>query len=292
MAEGEPPTATAMAELMRLLQLSQAEALSAQAKVKLVEDRATAAAAETDLLRAERNAQPRTAADYLKPTVRMAVTPLVLPAVPDTYRDLRPSQLTLIKSVHFSGNPFNTSECSLKHLKDYLDICDTIASNEAALEFVRMKAFKFTLGGNAAEWYARLPAKSIHSWEQLSDFFTDKFFPVHKTKEGRRKIYEFDQGAREPLDVAWERFKSPIYACPTHKLPLYQLISIFYEGMNEHSRARINNHSHNKFIRMEPEKAWELMDELTTFDAQFGPRIEQEEEAYDMRDLVQSLKAC
>ena len=118
-----------------------------------------------------------------------------------------------------------------------------------------------------------------------------KFFPVYKTKEGRRKIYEFDQNTKKPLDVAWERFKSLIYACPTHRLPLYQLISIFYEGMNEQSRARINNHSHNKFIKMEPGKAWELMDELTTFDAQFGSRVEQDK-AHDMSDLVQSLKAC
>ena len=162
------------------------------AKAQLAEDKATAVSAENEAFQAEKNALPKTAADYLKPNVRVAVTPLVLPAVPATYQDLRPSQLTLIKSVHFSGSPFNTLECSLKNLKDYLDICDTIASDEAALEFLHMKAFKFTLGGNAAEWYARLPAKSIHSWEQLSDLFTDKFFPVHKTKEGRRKIYEFD----------------------------------------------------------------------------------------------------
>ena len=52
MAEDEPPTAATMAELRRLLQLSQAETLSAQAKAKLSEDRATAVIAEKEAFQA------------------------------------------------------------------------------------------------------------------------------------------------------------------------------------------------------------------------------------------------
>ena len=249
----------------------------------------------------------------------MNASPLVLPAVPAAFRELRPSLLTLIKTVQFSGNPHNTFECSLKHLKDFLDVCDTTTSDAVTLEFIRMKAFKFTLAGAAADWFNRLPAASITSWEQLSDAFTDKFFPAHMTKEGRRRIYEFAQGEREPLDMAWERYKSLIHACPTHNLPLYQLISIFFDAMNDFSRQRVNAYSNNKFVTMEPKDAWEQLDEITTFDAQYtsragerGDRAErkrglyevpkeidrevraqyQQDEANKNKRLIQALKAC
>ena len=86
-------------------------------------------------------------------------------------------------------------------------------------------------------------------------------------EERRRKIYEFVQGHNEPLDIAWERFKGLIHACPTHNLPMFQLISIFFDAMNERSRTRINDNSNSKFIKMDSDKAWELLDEITTFDA-------------------------
>ena len=111
-------------------------------------------------------------------------------------------------------------------------------------------------------------------------------------KEGRQRIQGFDQGAKEPLNVAWERYKGLIYACPTHRILPYQQISIFYEGMNDRSRARVNSHSRNQFISMDPGEAWELMDELTTFDVQFGQRTDPDEEDEDIRELLQSLRAC
>ena len=112
----------------------------------------------------------------------MVVSPLVLPAVPVQYRELRPNLLALIKSIQFSDNQHDPTECPIAHLKDFIDICDTTASDVVTLEYIRMKAFKFTLVGNTADWYVSLPARSITIWTQLSDIFTDKFFPPFKTK--------------------------------------------------------------------------------------------------------------
>ena len=95
----EIPTVEGMAELRRLLELSQAEAIAAQAKIKAAEDLAKDTLAVNEELQAARDALPKNAADYLKPTVRMNASPLVLPAVPAAFRELRPSLLTLIKTV-------------------------------------------------------------------------------------------------------------------------------------------------------------------------------------------------
>ena len=89
--------------------------------------------------------------------------------------------------------------------------------------------------------------------------------------------------------------------------------------MNDFSRQRVNSYSSNKFVTMEPKDAWELLDEITTFDAQFTPRaVErvdmtekrrglyeipkeidrdvraqyQQDEANKTKRLIQSLKAC
>ena len=62
--------------------------------------------------------------------------------------------------------------------------------------------------------------------------------------------------------------------------------------MNDYSRTRVNNPSRNKFIGMDPDKAWELMDEFTTFDVQFGQETDSDEEDGNMRSLLQSLRAC
>ena len=138
----------------------------------------------------------------MKPAMKIAVSPLVLPVVPVQHHDLKPNFLALIRSIKFTGNPLDTTECPLKHLQLYIDLCDTTASNEQALEYIRMKAFKFTLEGSVIGWYEKLAPRSITSWSQLADTFTDKYFPAYKTKEGRKKIYDFEQGHSELLDNA------------------------------------------------------------------------------------------
>ena len=89
--------------------------------------------------------------------------------------------------------------------------------------------------------------------------------------------------------------------------------------MNDFSRQRVNAYSNNKFVTMEPKEAWEQLEEITTFDAQFTSRavervdrVErkrglyeipkeidrdvraqfQQDEANKTKRLIQSLKAC
>ena len=178
----------------------------------------------------------------MKPTVKIAASPLVLPVAPVQFHDLKPNFLSLIRANQFSGEPHDTTECPLKHLQLYIDLCDTMSANEQAVEYIRMKAFKFSLTGKAAQWFDKLAPKSITSWKELAEVFTDKYFPAYKTKEGRKRIYDFEQGHTESLENTWERYKGLIHACPTHGLPMFQLISIFFDGMNERSRTRMNDY--------------------------------------------------
>ena len=67
-----------------------------------------------------------------------------------------------------------------------------------------MMAFPFSLRGRASTWLENLPSGSIFSWQQLSDLFTNKYFPASKTKELRTKLIAFEQKSNETLAGAWD----------------------------------------------------------------------------------------
>ena len=96
-------------------------------------------------------------------------------------------------------------------------------------DYIHLKAFEFSIDGRATLWFKTLPARSIFTWKQLYDLFTNKFFPAWKTEEIRAEIHVVSQNPGESLCEVWERFKILIASCPAHKTPLYQLITISTE---------------------------------------------------------------
>ena len=110
----------------------------------------------------------------------------------------------------------------------FTDLCDTIASAEVPLDYIRLKAFRFSIDGRAALWFKTLPARSIFTWKQLYDLFMNKYFPAWKTTELRAEIHAFRQRPNESLSDVWERYKLLIASCPTHGQPMYLLLQVFY----------------------------------------------------------------
>ena len=90
------------------------------------------------------------------------------------------------------GEPTDSMECSLKHIKLFKNLCDTISSEDVSNDYIRMKAFPFFLGGRALTWFENLPPGPMFSWQQLSELFTNKYFTASKTKELRTKLIVFE----------------------------------------------------------------------------------------------------
>ena len=74
-------------------------------------------------------------------------------------------------------------------------------------DYIRLKAFEFSIDGRAALWFKTLPARSVFTWKKLYDLFMNKFFPAWKTEELRVEIHAFCQHPSESLCEVWERFK-------------------------------------------------------------------------------------
>ena len=193
--------------------------LSHQAAITLANDEKKAARDLASEIEVEYGGLPKTAANYMKPSVKEKESALVLPRITARMFELRPYFLALIMAHKFMGNPTDPNECPLKHIKLFKSLCDTISSEDVPTDYIRMKAFPFSLGGCASTWLDNFPSGSITSWQGFSNVFTNKYFPTLKTKEVRTDLMGFVQGVNETLAGVWDQYKNLIYSCPTHGLP-------------------------------------------------------------------------
>ncbi|XP_060187293.1 uncharacterized protein LOC132616715 [Lycium barbarum] len=85
----------------------------------------------------------------------------------------------------------NSSEnCPLHHLKNFLHVCTQQTNGAVHSDALRLRFFKYSLIGEAREWYEKLPSNSIHTWAELFDNFLKKWFPPSKKAELRDKIFD------------------------------------------------------------------------------------------------------
>ncbi|XP_050238246.1 uncharacterized protein LOC126687733 [Mercurialis annua] len=79
-----------------------------------------------------------------------------------------------------------------------------------------------------------------------------------------KEIIDFLQLQGESLYQAWERFKELQRNCPHHHLGREHLISIFYNGTNERTRATIDAASGGSLMKKTYDEANNLLEELAT----------------------------
>ena len=158
-------------------------------------------------------------------------------------------------------------------------MCRTLAEG-TTLEYVKMKAFRWSLTGPALKWLEGLKAKSLTTWAQVEQEFLNKFFPPAKTAHLRQKITAFKQKQGEPLAKAWERYKELLRSCPTHGQPPYIIQEIFFNSLDQVTKDRINNYTRYEYLTMPPSDAWGVLEKLTTYDNKYGSTATYEENPY------------
>ena len=75
---------------------------------------------------------PRNAKQYMHPELRVPESAIVLPAFERAF-EIKSHFITLIKRSQYEGK---TSECPMEHIKNFTDLCDTIAADGVSLEYV------------------------------------------------------------------------------------------------------------------------------------------------------------
>ncbi|KAH0729841.1 hypothetical protein KY285_000846 [Solanum tuberosum] len=62
------------------------------------------------------------------------------------------------------------------HLMDFDEIMNTFHYNGASDDAIYLKAFPFSLKDDAKIWLRSLPSGSIHTWNEITTKFLDKYY--------------------------------------------------------------------------------------------------------------------
>ncbi|XP_027344953.1 uncharacterized protein LOC113857365 [Abrus precatorius] len=126
-----------------------------------------------------------------------------------------------------------------KHLMEFHVVCSTMRPVDVLEDFVKMKAFPFSLCDIAKDWLYLQPTP-ICTWSDMKRRFLEKLFPASRTVAIRKEINGIRQLQGENLYEYWERFNKLCSTCPNHQINEQLLIQYFYEGLMPMERSMID----------------------------------------------------
>ncbi|KAI5351553.1 hypothetical protein L3X38_004444 [Prunus dulcis] len=164
----------------------------------------------------------------------------------------------------------NTTEDPYMHIKQFFEICATIKIQNLDDEQIKMRLFPFSLKDKAKSWLYSLPNASIHTWEELSNKFLQKFFPAQKTNKIRKEILGFTQREGEAFHECWERYKEMISSCPHHNIESWMQMQSFYEGLLDFERMMVDATSGEGLMNKTADEAFTLFESLSANSQQWS----------------------
>ncbi|RDX98444.1 hypothetical protein CR513_18632, partial [Mucuna pruriens] len=90
-----------------------------------------------------------------------------------------------------------------KHLKEFHVVCSTMRPQRIPKDYIKMKAFSFSLDGAAGDWLC-LQLVLFNTWRDMKCTFLEKFFPASRTAVIRKEICGIRQHTGETLHEYWE----------------------------------------------------------------------------------------
>ncbi|GJW09090.1 MAK10-like protein [Tanacetum coccineum] len=169
-----------------------------------------------------------------------------------------------------------------QHLKDFLNLVDSLDLDGKNRKRTRMRLFQFSLRDQASNWLERLPAESVTTWEDLTTRFLAQFFPLERPAKLRNDILMFQQHQGESLSEAWTRFKDLLQKFPHHGIDLWLQVQIFYDHVTPVTRRTIDQSTGGKLRDRNVKESWALLEDLALYD---------NESWNDPRDFAKPVKA-
>ncbi|RDX80658.1 hypothetical protein CR513_38776, partial [Mucuna pruriens] len=142
------------------------------------------------------------------------------------YPHLEPAQTYELKSglIHLLPKFHGLAgENPHKHLKEFHVVCSTMRSQGILEDYIKMKAFPFSLDGATKDWLYLQPTL-FNTWGDMKCTFLEKFFPASRTAFIRKEICGIRQHIGETLHEYWERFNKLCATCPYHQISEQLLI--------------------------------------------------------------------
>ena len=160
------------------------------------------------------------------------------------------------------------------HLKEFHVVCSSFQPNGVSEEQVKLRAFPFSLRGQAKDWLFYLNPGSINTWDDMVTAFYDKFFPASRAATLRREICSIRQKDIETLHEYWERYKRLCSRCPQHGLSDQTIIQYFIEGMLPMERSTLNAASGGDIFSKTAQEARNLITAMAENSRQYSKRAD------------------
>ncbi|KAJ9541560.1 hypothetical protein OSB04_028066 [Centaurea solstitialis] len=189
--------------------------------------------------------------------------------------------IKMINTISFDGEP---SGNPYQHLEAFEDICDLFNTRE---DEVKLRVFSFTLTNKAKDWFKKLPPGSITTWDDLKSTFLSRYFPISKVNKIKAEIRNFKQGP-DNLVKAWERYKDLFLIFPNHGIDDNEMMSIFYAGLTNDSRLRLDSSCGGIFPYKLVKEARKLLDDMEAHYLDWSTDEEQEEKQPTHLNVVSS----
>ncbi|KAJ9561764.1 hypothetical protein OSB04_006924 [Centaurea solstitialis] len=188
----------------------------------------------------------------------------------DKMVEINKGLIKMINTISFDGEP---SGNPYQHLEAFEDICELVNTKE---DEVKLRVFRFTLTKKAKDWFKQLLPRSITTWDDLKSAFLSRYFPISKAHKIRAKIRNFKQG-KDSLVKAWGRYKSLFLVFPNHGTDNRQMIDVFYAGLTNDSRLRLDSSCGGIFPYKTMKEARKLLDDMEAHYLDWSTDEEQEE---------------
>ncbi|RDX73367.1 hypothetical protein CR513_47046, partial [Mucuna pruriens] len=99
-----------------------------------------------------------------------------------------------------------------KHLKEFHVVCSTMRPQGILEDYIKMKAFPFSLDGVAKDWlYLQLVL--FNTWGDMKHITT-----TIRTVTIRKEIYGIRKHSEKTLHEYWEIFNKLCVTCPHHQI--------------------------------------------------------------------------
>ncbi|XP_023640347.1 uncharacterized protein LOC111831068 [Capsella rubella] len=213
-------------------------------------------------LNAEVEDENRTLGEYNRPALfysnRSAIRP---PVFQRNNFELKPGYYTLVGQHPFLGH---THEHPMDHIDKFEDLVSSIKAEGVSLDLLLCKLFQHSLAGEALSWLKELKPASLTSWKDVKVELLNNFYDDARSEELRKKISTFSQGISEAFKAAWVRFKGYQRNCPHHEYDKFQLLGIFYRGLDWRYQMALDAASNGNYNTRSPAQATKLIENLAS----------------------------
>jgi len=204
-------------------------------------------------------------------SLKTCATSIVNPNVTAPSFEINPAYIRMIQEDQFSGAP-NEDPC--EQMTKFLSILDLFKVDGLTDEGKQLRMFPFSLKGEARNWLRSQPHGSFTTWDKLAKSFINKYFPPEKQAKLRQAINGFIQQDDELVYDAWERFYQLLKKCPTHGLPEWMQIRLFYDGLTMYSRNMVDASAGGSLKKKTLSKARQLIERMSHTSSHFSSEKE------------------